>query len=78
MSQSKVSIDRHACQCPLTDVVGAECERGVCDHGGEGIVGEIVFIENVFIYFEGGRVFDWAYCGVCLCEDDQFEHQSSC
>ena len=23
-------------------------------------------------------MFDCAYCGVCLCEDDQFEHQSSC
>ncbi|XP_065839504.1 zinc finger protein 330 homolog [Oscarella lobularis] len=55
---SRKCLSTHACQCPLTDVVCAECERGVWDHG--------------------GRVFDCAYCGVCLCEDDQFEHQSSC
>ncbi|XP_065840366.1 ATP-binding cassette sub-family B member 6-like isoform X2 [Oscarella lobularis] len=55
---SRKCLLTHACQCPLTDVICAEWERGVWDHG--------------------GRVFDCAYCGVCLCEDDQFEHQSSC
>eukprot|EP00118_Oscarella_pearsei_P018570 m.190980 g.190980 ORF g.190980 m.190980 type:complete len:128 (+) comp39439_c2_seq12:293-676(+) len=30
------------------------------------------------VWDHGGRVFTCAFCNTFLCEDDQFEHQSSC
>ena len=74
-------LQTHACTCPLTDVVCAECERGVWDFGGR--VFKCSFCENFLC--EDDQFEHQASCqvrtGVCLdfpCYDYWLMNCGSC